>query len=391
MNFKRLLSALLAVAGLQTPLRAVPAFARLTGNSCAYCHALPTLELTAEGIKFERNGLRSAPLKFSGEDQKLDTYASLFVEYELDAYRTNPPTSPSVQSTQPVFGLFAGGALSDHFSFKAMYHFNESDSPSQNLEEAYIQYNAAVWPGAFVAVRGGQFNPQLLRTFGLGAASYVEGPLVLNNTVSDATPFTISTAMRGVDANLYWGAFEASAGVFDATTGTYGTNPTNHKDTYADVFWTLDSHASGAGLFRYDGKNLVFTTPGDPSTPLLYADSFYRNGLLLRFGRDKWRLTGAVFEGAHTTDALGTRTKNLGWYGLAEANFNEHFGAFARYDRLSPDRGESALDTKMAVVGFNGMLFRTPKTGGRWVLETSQTTTAGIKDYQTLLYLVVAY
>lgn len=388
---KRLISILMAALAIPAPLMAIPAFARLTGNSCSFCHVSPTLALTFEGIKFERNGMRSAPLKFSGQDQNLDTYASLILEYEMDAYRTSPQTVPSVQNTQPGLGIMTGGALSDHFSYKALYHFNESDVPSENLEEAYIQYNRALWPGAFMSVRGGQFNPQLLRTFGLGTASFVEGPLVLNNTVSDASPFSLSTAMRGLDANLYWGGLEASMGVFDATTGTYDTNPTNHKDTYGDLFWTLDSHASGAGLFRYDGKNLVFTTPGDPTTPLLYSDSFYRNGLLLRFAREKWRLSGAVFEGAHTSDALGTRTKNLGWYGLAEGNFNEHFGIFARYDKVTPDRSDSSLDTKMAVLGLNGFLFKTPKSGGRWVLETSETTSAGLKNYQTLLYLVVAY
>ena len=388
---KRLVMLLLTVVALPSALKAVPAYARLTGNSCAYCHAVPTLQLTAEGIKFERNGMRPAALKFGPDDQRLENYASLFLEYEVDAFRTTPPTSPSVQSTQPVLSIFSGGALSDHFSYKAIYHFNESDSNADNLEEGYIQCNVSPWEGALLAIRGGQFNPQILRTFGVGAASFVEAPLVVDGTVSDATPFSLSTAMRGFDANLYWGSLEASAGVFDATTGDYTTNPTNHKDTYADLFWTMDSHASGAGLFRYDGKNMVFTTPGDPTTPLLYVDGFYRNGLLLRFARDKWRLSAAVFQGAHTTDALGTRTKNLGWYGLAEANFNERFGLFARYDKLSPDTHDSSQDTKMALVGANGFLFRTPKSGGRWVLETSQTTTAGIKDYQTVLYFVVAY
>jgi hypothetical protein len=388
---KRLLSICLLFLGLPVPLGAIPAYARLTGNSCSYCHASPTLQLTAEGIKFERNGMRQAPLKFGKEEQSLEYYASIVLEHEIDAFRTKPQTTPSVQVAQPVWSIVGGGALSEHFSFKAIYHLNASDAATENLEEGYVQYNAAPWQGAVVAIRGGQFNPQILRTFGLGTASYVEGPLVLNNTVSDATPFTLSTAMRGIDANLYWGALEASAGVFDATSGTYASNPTNHKDTYADVFWTLDSHASGAGLFRYDGKNLVFTSPGDPTTPLLYSDSFYRNGLLLRFAREKWRLTGAVFQGAHTTDALGTRTRNLGWYGLAEAGLNDYFGAFARYDLLRPDTNDHSGDTKMAVLGLNGFLFKTPRTGGRWVLETSQTTNGGIRNYQTLLYLVVAY
>jgi hypothetical protein len=112
---------------------------------------------------------------------------------------------------------------------------------------------------------------------------------------------------------------------------------------------------------------------------------------LLRLAREKWRLTGPVSQGGRTTDALGTRTRDLGWYGLAEANLNEHFGAFARYDLLRPDTGDRAMDTQMAALGLNGFLFRTPKTGGRWALETSQTSQAGIKGYQTLLYLVVAY
>lgn len=388
---KRLLLLILAMALIPAPLMAVPAFARMTGNSCAYCHALPTLSLTAEGIKFMENGMRSAPVKFSAQDQTLDNYASLFIEYEMDAYRTTPSTAPSVQANQPVVGLVTGGPLSDHFSYRVHYHFNESADATENLEEAYLQYNVSPMPGMLLTVRGGQFRPVLLDHFGTGPTSFVEAPLVTDGTVTDATPYAVSNTMRGLDANLYLGSFQASLGVTMPTSNSIDANPTNHKDTYADVFYKIGDSASGVGLYRYDGLNNVYTTPGDPTTPLLYTDSYYRNGLLMRYGAEKFRLTGAVFEGAHTTDAFGTRIKNLGWYGLAEVNFNEHFGIFARYDKLTPDRNDPTLDTKMAVLGLNGFMFRTPKSGGRWVLEASQTTNAGITNHQALLDLIVAF
>lgn len=388
---KRLLMSALIFLGLPAQLMAIPAFARITGNSCAYCHALPSLQLTVEGIKFQHNGMRLAPLKFSKDDQSLTNYASLVLEYQVNAYRTTPQTSPSVQNSEPVFSVFTGGALANAWSYKAIYHFNASPDPTANLEEAYLQYNANLGGGALLAVRGGQFMPELLRNFGLGPSSYVETPLVLGTAVSANSPFTLATAMRGVDANLYWGGLEASAGVFDATTGSTTTNPTNHKDTYGSLLWRFDGMGSGAGYFRYDGVNMVFTTPGDPTTPLLYNDSFYRNGLLFRFVREKWRVMAAGFQGAHTMDTLGTRTKNRGWYGLVDLDFTERFGAFARYDQESPDLTDATRDTRMAVVGLNGFLFREAKSGGRWVLETSRTTSNGIKNYQTLLYVVMAF
>lgn len=379
---------MLLLVGASTQLMAIPAWARLTGTSCSTCHQTPSLQLTSIGLEFQRNGFRSEATKLDAKSQSVSNYTSLTFEGNISGTKG---ATPSSQTDKPVIGLITGGALSDHFSYLAMYYPNASSDPTANLETAYLQYNASLGKNALLTIRGGQINPIVLRNFGLGVSSIVGAPLVLNTPVNANSPFSFDGGGRGIDANLYLGSFELTTGILDPATGTPQTNPTNRKDTYAAALWRFDDWASGVGVLRYDGQNMVFNTPGDPTTGVAFADKFNHKGFMARFIRDKWRIMGAIYEASHQVDALGTQVKSRGWYSLVDYYINDNIGAFARYEKLSPDRNDNSSYSKMAMLGLNGMLFQTDKSGGRWVLQAHQADQNGQMDKQILLNVVWAF
>ncbi|HEX9081264.1 MAG TPA: hypothetical protein VF768_03240 [Holophagaceae bacterium] len=367
---------LLLLIGTSIPMLAVPAWARKTGMACADCHAIPTLQLTATGLDFQRNGARMDPASADTTNQSLDTYASLTVDASAQAVKG---VKPATQTAQPDIQLVSGGALSNRFSYTLMYHFNTGATPADGMEEAFIQYNLPLSKTAFLQIRGGQFNPELLRDFGLGAGSVLGAPAVLSTPMTATSPFTLDAAGRGLDVKLNWARLEVAAGVMDTLTSTTdangasvsGPSPTNHKDTYASALYRFDDYASGIGLFRLDGQNPVL----DPATPgqVLFTDNFYRNGVLARFIRDGWRLMGGYFEGQHQVSVDGTTTKNAGYFTQCDVNLSQAFGFFGRYDSVRPNKVDATLNQNVKTLGVTGFAFATAKTGGRWTLEASRT------------------
>lgn len=367
---------LLLLIGTSLPMLAVPAWARKTGMSCADCHAVPTLQLTALGLEFQRNGARVDPTSADTANQSLDTYASLTVDASAQAVKG---VKPATQTSQPDIQIVSGGALSDRFSYTLMYHFNTGATPSDGMEEAFIQYNLPLSKTAFLQIRGGQFNPEILRDFGLGAGSVLGAPAVLSTPMTATSPFTLDAAGRGLDVKLNWSNLEVAAGVMDTLTPTTdangtalsGPSPTNHKDTYASALLRFDDHASGIGLFRLDGQNPVL----DPANTgqVLFTDTFDRNGVLVRFIRDGWRLMGGYFEGQHQVAVDGSKARNAGYFAQCDVNFSQAFGAFGRYDAVRPDKANATLNQNVKTLGITGFAFATAKTGGRWTLEASRT------------------
>lgn len=389
---------LLALLMVPSWLHAIPAWARATGASCSSCHAIPSLQLTSVGLEFLRNGYRMDPTTFKPSKESLGDYVSLTAEKQFTVVQG---ATPAASFERPVIQLASGGPLSDHFSFLVMYKFNSSSDPTQNLEAAILQYNFPIAKDVFFSVRGGQFAPQVLRTFGLGAASYVTSPLVLTTSLPAGQPaitttgtFNLGNDKQGLDVQLNWKSVEVAVGVFNPTTAT-SSNPTNRKETYETAMWRFDDSASSLGVFRYDGQTKVFDASDTTQAPVyLFNDEFYRNGLLFRFLRDNWRIMSAYFTGQHQLDALGTRAKNKGYYGLVEYNVMDRLGLFARYDKLQPDTNLSALNQKTILAGLNGMLFQNEKAGARWVLEASKTEFSDSvtpPNKQVLLNVVVAY
>lgn len=380
------LGVLLACAGVR--LSAMPAFARATGVSCTVCHSLPSLQLTAEGLNFQARGFRMEWTKATSDEFSLDKTTGLTVDGSVNAMKGG---SPSTQAFQPDLQIYSGGPLSDHFSYLAMYHFNSSSDPTQNVEQAYIQYNAELSKNVHLAFRGGSFQPLMLRSFALGSPAALSAPLLLSQPVLASTPFTLNTNLLGFDANLVTDHFDFAIGVANPVTGSPSTNPTNHKDTFVNALWRFDGNASALGVFRFNGSNLVFNTPGDPTSGLAFRDGFNRTGLLFRYLRDQWRFVGAWFKGTHTGDADGTKIDNRGYYGEFHLSINERVGTYVRYERLQPTTIDPTQDTKQWLVGLDGMLFQTAKTGGRWVIEGSRAEQNGVTNKQVTVDFLIAF
>jgi len=383
---------------------AIPVWSRLTGSACNSCHATPTWQLTPFGLEFLGNGhrLEAAPANFDITTLKLDNYLSLVWKFRAYAEEEKNPSS---QFEQHSFSLYSGGALSDRFSYFTEMYLSENtgstagsnvvqgDASRKKLAEAYLQYNQPVGSG-FIAVRAGEILPEILHVFGVGARSAEQRALVLNDKANSANPYKPFTRSQGVDAKLKMGPAEVTVGAVDgAMNSTNAIDANNHKDWYATALVNFDEHKSAAGLFHYDGVYSMYTTTlgvsqtDDPTKSVSFNNEFTKDGLLVRFIRDKWRIVGTYFMGKETVDAAGSTTKNEGYYGLVDFNITDKLGVFARYDMLDPDKDIGSNETTMIMLGVDGMLYMSDKSGARWNLELTQkeVDTAAVKKTKRAL------
>jgi len=397
-------------------LLAVPAFSRMTGASCNACHATPTWQLTTMGLDFLKNGHRMEALKVDPKDQKLDNYLSFIWKGRaygdtLDNKRTGLANTqkPATNFEQHSFSLYTGGALSDRFSYFTELYLNENtgntsganvvqgDAARKKLAEAFIQYNQPITKDMFLAVRAGEILPGILHVFGVGARSAEQRAIVLNDPLAGSTntyrPFS---RQQGLDATLVGQHFEAAVGVVDgsSTSVTNSIDADNHKDWFASFLYSFDANHSAVGVYHYDGQFSNYATQNDFATALTYDNKFKKDGILARFIRDKFRVVGAYFLGEETMNLGGTKTKNKGYYGLVDYNFTDSFGVFARIDNLDPNKDIANNETTMAMIGLNGMLYQSDKSGARWNFEYTEKqsylggniTTAGTTKFKDKRY-----
>lgn len=399
-------------------LLAVPAWSRLTGANCSACHATPTWQLTPMGLDFLKNGHRQDATKVEPKDQKLDNYISLVWKGRaygdtLDSQKTGLSNTqkPATNFEQHSFSLYTGGALADRFSYFTELYLNENtgstsganvvqgDAARKKLAEAFIQYNQPINKDLFLAVRAGEILPGILHVFGVGARSAEQRATVLNDQLAGSTnTFRPFSRQQGVDFTLASRHSETSftVGVVDgsSTAVTNSIDADNHKDWYASVLWSFDKNQSAVGLYHYDGQFTNYATQNDFSTAFQYDNKFKKDGLLARFIRDNFRVVGAYFLGEETMNLGGTKTKNKGYYGLVDYNFTDGFGAYARLDYLDPNKDLSNNETKQALLGLNGMLYQSDKSGARWNFEYSEKetylngniTTAGTTKFKDKRY-----
>lgn len=366
-------------------LLAVPAWARLTGQSCNACHATPTMQLTPMGLEFLANGHRTEATKVDPKDQKLENYFSLLFKgrvYANKSDKTDMATvqKPSTQFEQHSMSIYSGGALSDRFSYFSEIYLNENtgstsganivqgDGSRKKMAEAFLQYNQPINKDTFLAIRGGEILPGILHVFGVGARSAEQRALVLDGASVGTNPYKPYNRQMGMDATVVNKQFELALGVLNGSAGTNQIDADNHKDIFASALWKFDSHESALGIYHYSGQFTNYTAAGDSSTAILFDNKFDRTGILARFLRDNWRVVGVYFTGKETFNAAGLEAKNKGYYALVDFNFNDSFGIFVRTDYFKP-RDDQDADTKQFLVGLNGMLYQTEKTGARWNLE----------------------
>lgn len=374
---------------------AVPAWSRLTGSTCNSCHATPTWQLTTFGLDFLKNGhrLEAAPAKFDLGVQKWDNYLSLV--WKFRAY-SEENKNPSSQFEQHSFSIYSGGALSERFSYFTEMYLSENtgktaagttgvvqdDAARKKLAEAFLQYNQPLGGKNFLAVRAGAILPEHIHVFGAGARSAEQRALVLNDKGNPANPYKVFTRAQGVDAKLNMGHLEVAAGILDgAANATNAIDTNNHKDYYASALLAFDKNESAIGAYHYGGRYSVYATADDPATALTYNNDFTKDGVLFRFIRDKWRVVGVYFLGKEDGDAVGTERNNEGYYGLIDYNLTDKLGAYVRYDMLDDDTDDKATfsatasgikETTQIMIGLNGMLYMTEKSGARWNLELTQ-------------------
>lgn len=383
-------------------LLAVPAWSRLTSQSCSACHATPTWQLTSMGLGFLKNGHRMEAAKMDPKDQKLDTMISLVWKGraygdQIDAAR-NPnglsnTQKPSTNFEQHSFSLYTGGALSDRWSYFTELYLNENtgstaanadgtknnvvqgDASRKKMAEAFLQYNQPIGKDAFLAVRMGEILPGILHVFGVGARSAEQRAIVLNDALSgNSNTYRPFSRQQGVDATFNTKHFEVAAGVLNGsdTSTTNSIDADNHKDIFASALWNFDSHESAVGLFHYDGQFTNYATKQDFSTAFQFDNKFNKDGLLFRFVRDNWRVVGAYFTGKETVNATGLKATNKGYYALVDYNFTDKLGMYVRLDNLDPNTDVANNEVSQVMLGVNGILYMSDKSGARWNFEYTE-------------------
>lgn len=386
---------LVAALGILAPaqLFAIPAWSRGEATACSTCHATPTYQLTSVGLDFLKNGHRNDPFKFNAKGQTWENYISLVwkgraFNDRLDDAKTGNANAqrPSWNLEQHSFALYTGGALYDRFSYFTEIYLSENtgstsganisqgDASRKKLAEAFLQYNHPLADGMFVAARAGEILPGILHVFGVGARSAEQRPIVLNDALAgNSNTYRPFSRQQGVDLTLVGKHFEVAAGMVNGsdTSTTNSIDADNHKDIYLSGLMTFDENESGVGVFHYNGKFSNYTVKQDFSTALLYKNSFNRTGLLGRYIRNNWRVVGTYFMGEETTNAVGAKAKNTGFYGLLDYNFNDKYGTYLRFDRLDPNKDLARNETSQVLVGFNMMLYSTMKSAARWQVEYS--------------------
>ncbi|HEY3399163.1 MAG TPA: hypothetical protein VGK03_00905, partial [Geothrix sp.] len=320
---------------------------------------------------------------------------------------------PATNFEQHSFSLYTGGALSDRFSYFTELYLNENtgntsganvvqgDAARKKLAEAFIQYNQPINKDLFLSVRAGEILPGILHVFGVGARSAEQRALVLNDPLAgNSNTFRPFSRQQGMDATLNSAHSETSfsVGVVNgsSTSVTNSIDADNHKDWYASALWSFDKNQSAVGLYHYEGQYSNYATANDFATALTFDNKFKKDGFLARFIRDKFRVVGAYFLGEETMNLGGTKTKNKGYYGLVDYNFTDSFGIFARLDNLDPNKDLANNETSMAMIGLNGMLYQSDKSGARWNFEYTEKqsylggniTTAGTTKFKDKRYFM---
>jgi hypothetical protein len=371
---------------------AIPAWSRQMGASCNACHATPTWQLNSTGLQFLAGGHRAEPFKMP-EEVDWKHYLSLIWKarawYEdVDSQRTGNANTqkPTTNLEQHSFALYSGGPISDRFSYFTEIYLSENtgstsgsnivqgEAARKKLAEAFLQYNHPLTEDqeTYLAVRAGEILPAIIHVFGVGARSAEQRAVPFNEALAgNSNTYRPFSRQQGVDAAIVGKHYEVTVGMVNGsdTSTTNSIDADSHKDLYFSAIYNFDEYESGVGVFYYNGKFSNYTTKQDFSTALLYKNEFYRGALLGRFIRENWRVVGAYMMGEETINASLAKADNRGYYLLADYNFTDKLGVFARYDHLDPNTDISNNETTMFLVGFNTLFFQSENAAVRFGVE----------------------
>lgn len=372
-TMSRVLLTAIAVTPLLIPTaaEAIPAWTRATGADCNACHFGGTNRLTKMGADFLNRGHRMASDEGIYSDGA-DEAASKWLNYLSFASKPRFTAREDSDSEFDVeaFAIYAGGPISQNFSFFVEHYLHERGSDSNpagtttnttatrsKLADAYLRYESAPQNPSFWWARAGQIYPYLIYQAHSGGRSSINRPLVINNNVGDGSLYTARDRSYGVSGG--WedqgNGLRVEAGIINGAGMNARPNlaeKNNHKDLFLTATKELDEYGSSLGFYGYTGK---FTVPAAGEVPA-WEDSFNRYGLIGWFNRESYYLSGAWLTGTHDRRLGGERDPS-GYYLEGAYNINPDLTGYARWDYLDNDLG---VKTKGPTLGISQ---RIPKIG----------------------------
>jgi hypothetical protein len=224
-----LVAALFAVIAtmFMTPARAVPSFARQTGQPCASCHT-DFLGLTPYGRRFKINGYTNGggqyrttlfPFDDSTKDSKKTYVPPIsmmsivgFTHTATDLAPPADPFAPNNNITIPPLSFFWGGAITDHIGAFAQLTYNQAPPASGIGTDPFV--HAWSWDNTDVRYADSTTLGKMNITYGITAnnSPTVQDPW--NTTPAWGFPYAASPFWPGFGpaAPIIDGGFAASVG-----------------------------------------------------------------------------------------------------------------------------------------------------------------------------------
>ncbi|MEW6754574.1 MAG: hypothetical protein AB1505_26865 [Candidatus Latescibacterota bacterium] len=349
---------------------AIPAFARLYGESCTTCHvAIP--QLNAFGKAFRNNGyrfpretedlLQQAPLPLGGEPQKelwpadavwpgaIPASVPLAVRVEGDyVVGADEEVSSDFRWPHEVYLLSAGTLGSSVSYFLELIPFR--DGAFGGVHRAFVQFDRLLRGSRLLNLRVGQVEPEAVPFSRNRRATMTD--YLTTSFKNGANPFSFGDDQRGVEA---WGIRDGRAGggllwavgVVNGNgaggKGAAGTLDDNAaKDVYGRLHYKLGGlsltgergappqggpwvdEAAGLGAFAYRGWGTLGT--------------FYRYGFDLAWSRGDLTLFGLWETGSDRFDGGGEPAFRA-WFAEADYVFAPWVLGALRYERADADAG----------------------------------------------------
>ncbi len=339
-------------------------WSRRYGVPCGYCHAYPSLQLTAEGADFFRRGHR---VENDSWDKNITHLISAHGEWEWDVAQRQPTSFQS-----PELHIHVGGALTKAFSAYV------DANVAEGLETAYLQYTNEWGKESYFTARAGKISPTIIRNYGNGLMASASTPLILTDTTLADNPFTPARDSFGIDLAARWKSIFVQTGVVNGEDVEGQAAVNDHKDFFATGEFALPDGLSGVGLYYYRGGYSL----GDP-TVAAFADKYDRKGIFANFTRDRFRVAGAYLYGKDEVATMSDR-KIHGWYAQTDFRATPWLVPFIRWDDVTTETDEGKERIQKGNIGVSIRLFEFEVTSGRVVLEGSRQregrvyTTAGL-------------
>lgn len=339
---------------------AISAWSRRYNTECSMCH-WQVNKLNNFGIEFLHRGHR-----LPGESAKVDDNYVNLSDYLSVTAKTRYKDGNTTYGTFDVeaLSLYAGGPLSENYSFFYEQYLHESNSTRANQEklaDAYLHYKTS-GENRYLTARIGQIAPYLWMTHGTGARLGISRPMPLADKDIGSNPYRPRQRQYGAEAGYVMEDWKLR-GYFALVNGTGHSTPNltdnnDYKDQYLTVEKIFDKYGSNLGLYAYNGQY--------PLTG--FDDKFYQLALVGEFAREKFSVYGGALYGKNDTLSSGDRNSKGAYL---EGDFKlpiERLAGLLRYDYLDPDTNTSNDLVKGPTVGLSYWLttFARATLEGQW-------------------------